>query len=110
MRHSHPIEQGSPHPRLGPRNGLPEEITMKKLTTFAIAATAMLGAAAISAPASAGFKGGFKGGFHHHGHHHHHHHRHWGHRHWGYGVHAIPAYYGGCYWKRSYYGLVKICY
>src|SRR5688572_12232322 len=52
---------------------------MKKLTTFAIAA-AMLGAAAISAPASAGFKGGFKGGgFHKHGHHHHHH-GHWGHR------------------------------
>jgi hypothetical protein len=85
---------------------------MKKLTTFAIAAAAMLGAAAISAPASAGFKGGFKGGFHKHGHHHHHH-GHWGHRRhfgWGYGVYGIPVAYGGCYWKHTYHGRVKICY
>jgi hypothetical protein len=79
---------------------------MKKITTFAIAAAAMLGAASLaSAPASAGFKGGFHkhwGG---------HHHHHWGWKHhWGYGVHAIPHYYGGCFWKHKPWGLVKVCY
>jgi hypothetical protein len=76
---------------------------MKKLTTLAIAAVAALGAASLSAPATAkGFHGGgFKGGgFHRH-------HGHWGHRRhfgWGYGVYGIPVAYGGCFWKRSYYG------
>ena len=82
---------------------------MKKLTTLAIAAVAALGAASLSAPATAkGFHGGgFKGGGLHR------HHGHWGHRRhfgWGYGVYGIPVAYGGCFWKRSYYGLVKVCY
>jgi hypothetical protein len=86
-----------------------------KLTTLAIAAAAMLGAASISAPASAkGFHGGFKGGFKHGGFHGgFKHHGHWGHRRhfgWGYGVYGIPVAYGGCYWKHTYYGLVKVCY
>jgi hypothetical protein len=86
---------------------------MKTITTLAIAAVAALGAASLSAPASAkGFGGGFKGGGFHGGFKHHGHHGHWGHRrHYGWGyVHSIPVAYGGCYWAQRYYGLVKICY
>ena len=91
---------------------------MKKLATLTISAFVALGAASLaSAPASAkgfhgggfkggGFHGGFKGGgFRHHGH--------WGHRRhfgWGYAAYAAPVIYGGCYWKHSYYGPVKVCY
>jgi hypothetical protein len=88
---------------------------MKTITTLAIAAVAALGAASLSAPASAkGFGGGFKGGGFHGGFKHHGHHGHWGHRRhygWGYGVYGIPvaAYAAECYYVRRYGGLIKIC-
>jgi hypothetical protein len=98
---------------------------MKKTTTLALAAAAVLGALSMSAaPAFAG--PGFRGGYGHHGRHFDRHGRHWGHRRhgwhgrhrygWGYGVYGAPLYVGAaayaaeCYLVRRPSGrLIKVC-